>query len=113
LVVARVDVNKVAEREALSGYPFSPLARNFLSFVNITALVIKSTKILKKIWFRRLVREDTEEEASKFSILSYYSDKMCKLPPASMVNDVERNNALEFIFRTESKLVKKFIPQKE
>ena len=42
LVVARIDVQKVAEREAEHSYLYSPLLRNFLSFVNITALIMKS-----------------------------------------------------------------------
>ena len=44
MVPARVDVEKVAERLVEGEYIFSPLTRNFLSFVNITAMVLKVRK---------------------------------------------------------------------
>ena len=43
LMLARIDTKKVAEREVESGYVYSPLLRN--SFVDITALVLKSLSI--------------------------------------------------------------------
>ena len=59
LVAARVDVKKVAKREVETDYPFSPLARNFLSFVNITAIVLKTTKILKKMREKKTNQDNT------------------------------------------------------
>ena len=111
LVHARLDVQKVAEREAENLYPYSPLARNFLSFVNIIALLMKTARKMKRNWQEKTnkeVEEVTQSTSPKFSIQHYYSDKVVKLTPHSDVMDMDRDRALEFIFRTESKLVKKF-----
>ena len=48
LMTARIDQEKVALREVESGYLFSPLKRNFLSFVNVTALFRKAVRSFKK-----------------------------------------------------------------
>ena len=98
LMVARVDVKKVAEREVEANYPFSPLERNFLKFVGVTAVLLKVRKKLK----------GRPSSNSKFSILSYYSPNMIKPPPANIISEIDRNQALEFIFRKETQLVKKF-----
>ena len=115
LMPVRVDINKVAEREIETGYPFSPLTRNFLSFVNITAVILKTKKILKKIRLKKLNQENSksEENPPKFSILSYYCDTVVRPPPDSLVSDLDRSEALEFIFKTETKLVKKFNSKKK
>ena len=97
-MVARVDVKKVAEREVEANYPFSPLERNFLKFVGVTAVLLKVRKKLK----------GRPSSNSKFSILSYYSPNMIKPPPANIISEIDRNQALEFIFRKETQLVKKF-----
>ena len=41
LVTARVDIQKVAEREIEGNYVYSPIERNFLKYVNILALLLK------------------------------------------------------------------------
>ena len=76
LMLARVDIKKVAEREVESGYLYSPLLRNFLSFVNITALLLKSVKK----WLKKSAHENNAAKSKppKFSILTYYSEKMVK-----------------------------------
>ena len=115
LVTARMDVKKVAERELEALYPFSPLLRNFLSFVDITALVIKPVKLLKKMRLKKTGCEVSNNEIAtpKFSISAYYSEQVVKQPPNAVVTDLDRSDALEFIFRTESKIVKKFIPKRK
>ena len=83
LIVARVDTSKVAEREIEAAYPFSPLRRNFLSLVNITAYVLKPLKILRRIRLRSTQQPLVENnlDSSRFSILSYYSEQIVKPPP--------------------------------
>ena len=49
LVPVRVNITKVAERELEAGYPYSPLVRNFISFVNIIATLLKFKKMLLKM----------------------------------------------------------------
>ena len=108
LLPARVDPKKVAERDVETNYYFSPLLRNFLSFVNITAKVMKALKFLQnKLWNMPLQNPKPEKKIPKFSILSFYSDKMFKSPDLA-VTDLERDDALEYIFKVETKLVKKF-----
>ena len=98
IMVARVKIPKVAEREAFGNYPFSPLKRNFLSFVDVTALLLKvRDKVKKKI-----------SVDSKFSISSYYSPKIVKTPPVDIISERDRNKALEFIYQRETKIVKEF-----
>ena len=58
MVPARFDVQKVAERLVESEYIFSPLTRNFLSFVNIVAMVLKVKK------WRKLKTVNLNEEVS-------------------------------------------------
>ena len=110
LAVARINTDKVAAREVEAGYYFSPLKRNFLSFVNITALVIKAIKSLKNKFNKNPVKENTNYKPNKkeFSISSYYSEKRIRSAPDTCVTDLDRDEALEYIFRTETKIVKKF-----
>ena len=112
LVVARVDVAKVAEREVEAKYPFSPLIRNFLTFVNITAILLKWRKKTprKKL---KLTNQQQENKPTRFSIASYYSPTMVRPLPDEVVNEVDRNEALTYIFKIETKLVKKFNSKKK
>ena len=108
LMPARINTDKVALREAEVKYPFSPLKRNFLSFVEVTAIVLKVFKKWKNKSPSYCKRMQDEEKQSRFTVTSYYSTTVVKSPPDLIVNEVERSNALEFIFRRESHLVKKF-----
>ena len=106
LMPARVDVDKVALREVAGNYPFSPLLRNFLSFVDITAIIVKvRNKIISK---RSTETSSSDVSPSRFSIASFYSSKVISPPPDHIVNEIDRNNALEFIFQRETEIVKKF-----
>ena len=108
LMPIRVNVDKVAEREVEACYPFSPLTRNFLSFVNVTAIILNFKKVLRRLRVRKGVMEEEEEKHPKFSLLSYYCENIVTPPPKHIVSDIQKNEALEFIFKIESKLVKKF-----
>ena len=109
LVLARVDVKKVAEREAEGYYPYSPLLRNFLSFVNITALTLKAFKLLMKRFLKHPSQEDDPEtRPPKFSIQHYYCDNMVSSLRDNEVTETDRDSALEYIFKIETKIVKKF-----
>ena len=112
LVVARVDVAKVAEREVEANYPFSPLTRNFLSFVNTTAIVLKwRKKILRKKL--KLADQQPDGKPPRFSILSFYSPAMVGLLPDDVISEVDRSEALTFIFKIETKIVKKYNSKKK
>ena len=113
LLVARVDVSKVAEREVEAAYPYSPLLRNFLSLVDITALILKPIKILQKIRSNKSTQQGTRNnvDSNRFSITSYYSNKIVRPPPSDLISEIERNAALDFIFRVETKILKKFVPK--
>ena len=104
-MTARIDIDKVALREAESGYMFSPMTRNFLSFVDVTALTLKAARIFKNSINKETIETET---CNTFSILAYYSDQIKRMPPAKFISVSDRNEALEFIFKTETKLVKKF-----
>ena len=104
VITIRLDVNKVAQREVQSNYPYSPLKRNFLSLVNITGLVLKAVKKFKS----KLKPTLDKSEANKFSIKPFYADKLVKILPEKFLTESDRDYALQFIFQEESKLVKKF-----
>ena len=106
LMPARVDVDKVTLREVAANYPFSPLLRNFLSYVDITAIIVKArNKIISK---RSAEASSSDVSPSRFSITSFYSSKVISPPPDHIVNEIDRNNALEFIFQRETEIVRKF-----
>ena len=106
LAVARINT----AREVEAGYYFSPLQRNFLSVVNKTALVIKAINSLKNKFNKNPVKENRNYKPNKkeFSISSYYSEKRIRSAPVTCVTDLDRDEALKYIFRTETKIVKKF-----
>ena len=96
-----------------SNYIFSPLVRNFLSFVNITAIILKVRKWRKTEIGQNQGNSNSEIKAPKFSIQTYYSDKVVKPPPDNIVNELDRSDALEYIFKVETKIVKKFNEEKK
>ena len=52
-----------------------------------------------------------EEKSTKFSLLNYYSENIFKAPPEHIISEKQKDEALEFIFKIETKLVKKFNPK--
>ena len=106
MVPARFDKGKIAERLAYSDYVFSPLTRNFLSFLEVIAIVHK-VKTWRKVESNPITIENSKIEP-KFNAQIFYSDKVVKPPSSKFVNEIDRSNALEYIFKIESKIVKKF-----
>ena len=107
LMTARVDQDKVAVREAEADYLFSPLVRNFLSLVDIIALVLKAAKLFGK------EKISIKPVLSKVPPARFYSERVFKSPPTSVITDLDRNLALQHIFRKESQILKKFMPTKQ
>ena len=109
LMPVRIDVDKVALREIEANYPFSPLRRNFLSFVEITAIFFK---VRRKIISHRpnLQNESCNMKPPRFSIMSFYtgSSKSVCPPPDHIVSEIDRSEALAFIFKKETSFVKQF-----
>ena len=102
LLPARIDVKKVAQRLAESHYVYSPLERNFLSFIDVVAIVLKV-----RTWSKNKI-SDEDHITPKFSALDFYSNKVVKPPPSRIITDLDRSKALDYIYRTETKLLKQF-----
>ena len=98
LMPARINTDKVALREAEVRYPFSPLKRNFLSFVEVIAIVLKVSNKWKNKSASYCKRMQDEEKQSRFTVTSYYSTTIVRSPPDLIVNEVERSNVLNLFF---------------
>ena len=135
---SKFDTNKLVEREISSQYLYSPLRRNFLSVVRITAMVILAARKFKKLlYLKRIRNKEMEKEKLKeldfeppmFSIFSincvaphpvktevklhrYFSaDHSIDdkfLKKALMIDDVHYSAALVYIFRKASEELEKF-----
>ena len=103
LMVARINIDKVAERESIANYVYSPLLRSFLSFVDIVAVVLKAAQK-----FSPGSTMSIHSQESRFSISQFYSETMIKGLPGNVILESDRNKALEYIFQTETKIVKHF-----
>ena len=109
LMSCRVNVPKVAEREVIAQYLYSPTRRNFLSLIDITAAVLKAVEIMKQKGLKNGSNQPVN--VSRFSASSFYSETIVKSPESPIITDIDRDNALEYIFRTETKIVKEFVPK--
>ena len=109
-MAVRVDTEKVAEREVVAKYLFSPLKRNFLSLVEITAVVLKAVRCFKGAMN---VTDCVPANGLTFNASSYYSDKIVKSPAHNLISDTDRNYALKYIYRRETEIVKAFVPAKK
>ena len=120
VMLAKVDVDKTALREAEAQYVFSPTHRKFKSFIRVTALVLKAIKLFKLGLIARRSREgkacqfDLESlsaPAQKFSLLSNSGSLFQPKSNKTGLNEPtieEISAALEYMFKTEAKLIKKF-----
>ena len=109
LMSCRVNVPKVAEREVIAQYLYSPTRRNFLSLIDIKAAVLKAVEIMKQKGLKNGSNQPVN--VSRFSASSFYSERIVKSPESPIITDIDRDNALEYIFRTETKIVKEFVPK--
>ena len=125
IMLAKINIEETAKREIEASYVYSPTNRKFPSFVRITALVLKAAKLFKLKLIASQVRNGKESRfsrdsfsvpAQKFSLLSQSSSLM--LPKLNSANTCEPSleeisAALEYIFRIEAKLIKRFTTNKK
>ena len=110
LMVARVDTQKVADREVHACYLYSPLLRNFLSLIEVTAVVLKAVKCFKGSSEQN---ELSHTDGVRFSAASYFSDQVVRAPTNKLITDADRNFALDYIYKKETEIVKAFMPAKK
>ena len=128
VMLAKVNTDKIAEREALAGYIYSPTKRNFASFVRITSLVLEAVRIFKLKLMKKKIRNGQSQPSELESLslppqrfflfcanTSNNSQQEPPLPrytakgvPVYESAPQEVSAGLEYIFRTESKLIKHF-----
>ena len=121
VMLSKVNIEKTAQRESEASYLFSPTQRNFRSFVRITALVLKAARLFKlKLLERRTKQkkscqfdlESLSVPSQKFALMS--SSFSLMLPKFNLNPNVceptteEISFALEYVFKTEAKLIKRF-----
>ena len=126
VMLTRIDIEKTAQREAEASYVFSPTQRKFTSFIRVTSLVLKAVKLFKLNLIKRRANQNRECQfdlqslsipATKFSLLSKSSSLM--MPKHSHKSErfepteEEISAALEYVFRTEARLIKKFNSDKK
>ena len=66
-MLAKIDIEKTALREAEAVYVFSPTQRNFRTFVRVTALVLKAARLFK---LKLIVSRTNQNKSCQFDLPS-------------------------------------------